>query len=110
MESNIYSIIHDWYGMTLPLRVYTRDEDIAMFERDHPEIPQALWEYVNHDVRLCRMWQKEAIDIIVRKDGELKLVQDICFCEAYPDAVAWHKAVFDIIRSSQEVWVIYHDE
>ena len=110
----IRALIAEWYGLTeMPMQVLTREDEIAEFEAEHPEVPSVLWEYVNHSVRLVRMWAKVdlCIEIVVwcPESQSHRLVQDICFKDAYPDVVEWYKAIAEIVRDpSRKVWVVRH--
>ena len=98
----------------MPMTVLLREDEIAAFENDHPEVPPMLWQFVNHDVRLIRMWARSdlCVDIVVWCDNTqtYKLVQDVCFIDAYPNAETWHRAVFDLVKASPEVWVVTHGD
>ena len=112
--STIRELVSCHYGLAdMPMRVLTRQEEIAEFERNHPEVPPPLWEFVNHDVRLIRIWAKIELctDLVVwdPTSQSYRLVQDLCFVDAYPTVAAWHQAIFELIRSSKDVWVVIHD-
>jgi hypothetical protein len=109
------AVIADWYGMPasqMPMRIQTREEEIEAFEADHPEVPACLWEYVNHPVRQTLLWAKRPdVDILVWDERTMtaKLVQDICFKDAYPDDVAWRNAVRDLVGDKdRKVWIVFH--
>jgi hypothetical protein len=108
--------VSEWYGMTTPmaLRIESRDEEIAAYEAEHPEVPSVLWEYVNHPLRQLRMWAKHPhVDLLVWNSSSqsFRLIQDIRFKDAYPDVEAWHAAVLEVLRSpTMQVWVVFHEE
>jgi len=111
----IRRLVAEHYGVRgMPMRVLLREDEIVAFEADHPEVPPMLWELVNHHVRLIRMWARPdlCVDIVVWCDNtqSYQLVQDIVFRDAYPDAETWHRAVFELVKASSEVYVVTHDD
>lgn len=111
------AIVADWYGMPpsqMPMTIVSREEEIEDFEREHPEIPVGLWEWVNHPVRQTFLWARRPdVDIVVwcEESQSVKLVQDICFKDAYPDDVAWRNAIRDLVGDpKRKVWIVFHHE
>lgn len=109
----IRALVCEHYGVkNMPLRIVTREEEIEQFESDHPEVPPVLWDVVNHNMRLLRMWARLdlCVDLVVWWEASqtYRLVQDICFRDAFPTAEGWRKAVYDLITASPEVWVVTH--
>jgi hypothetical protein len=113
--STIRALVSEFYGIRgMPMRVLLKEDEIAAYEADHPEVPPELWEFVQHDVRLVRMWARADLNVElvvwVPNSESYRLVQDVCFRDAYPDAAAWHRAVFALIQASSEVWVVTHGD
>lgn len=108
------SMVADWYGLTtMPMRVVSREDEREEFEREHIEVPAELWELVNHSVRQVRMWAKhDWIDIVIWNEPSqsFKLVQDVCFKDAYENETEWHKAVLEILKDeTKRVWFCFHE-
>lgn len=113
--NTIRSLVAAHYGVRgMPMLVLKKEDEITAFEADHPEVPPMLWEFVNHDVRLVRMWARADlnVDLVVwdHTTSTYRLVQDLCFVDAYPDAATWHRAVFALVKASSEVWVVTHGD
>ena len=115
MSSLIASRVADWYGLTpekMPVIVMTREEEIAEFEHDHPELAPMLWEYVNHPVRQTMMWaRRDDVDIVVwsSQSQSHRMVQDIRFRDAYPDEAAWRQAILEVVKDpAMKVWIVFH--
>ena len=113
--SLIRAVVASHYGMLgMPLRILRREQEVEQFERNHPEVPPPLWTFVNHTTRLVHTWSRTdiCIDLVVwcPASSSYRLVQDLCFKDAYPTAVEWHHAVLDLVKTSAEVWVVQHDE
>lgn len=109
----VRACVCEHYGLKeMPLRVLRKEDEIATFEAEHTEVPAVLWEFVNHDIRIVRMWAKPelSVDLVVWCDEQKKyrMVQDVCFVDAFRDAEEWHKAVYELIKKSKEVWVATH--
>ena len=109
------AVVADWYGLTptqMPMVIWTREEEAERFEADHPEVPAWAWEYVNHPQRQMFQWARRAdVDIVVwdEQSASMKLVQDICFKDAYVDDVAWRNAVLEIVKDpTRKVWIVFH--
>ena len=114
-SSLIRALVCEHYGVRgMPMTVLLREDEIAAFESEHPEVPPMLWEFVNHNIRLVRMWSRldPCVDLVVwcPNTESYKLVQDVCFKDAYPDAAPWSRAVFELIKANSEVWVVTHLE
>jgi hypothetical protein len=100
-------LILDHYGLDdMQFTIMTREEDIAQYELDHPEVPPVLWDAVDHDLRLVREWARADICIDLIADG--RLVQDVCFIDAYANAGAWHAAVLALVRKAVDLRVVRH--
>lgn len=109
----IRKIVADHYGVRgMPMIVMKMEDEIAKYEMEHTEVPPALWEYVNHKSRLVRMWARADlnVELVVKEGEEYRLVQDVCFLDAFPSAEAWRIAVYQLICRSQEVWVVFHGD
>jgi len=111
----IRALVSEWYGLQdMPMRIVTREDEIEQFEADHPEVPACLWEYVNHTVRIVRMWAKPElnIDIVVwdATSQSHRLVQDVCFKDAYPDVMAWYQAVAALVKATETCWIVFHED
>ena len=108
------SVVAEWYGMpSMPMRILTLDEEIEEFEKEHVEIPVWLWQYVNHTTRQVMRWAKDtSVDILIwsPQSQSAKLVQDVCFKDAYPDETAWRKAVFALLQETERAWIVLHEE
>ena len=114
-SQDIRKVVADWYGLLphqMPMTVWTREEEVERFEAEHSEVFPELWDLVNHPIRQVRMWAKhDWIDIVVwsSQSQSFKLVQDICFKDAYPDEKAWHQAVLDVLKDTElKVWIVTH--
>ncbi len=106
-------LVADWYGLdTMPMTVWTREEEIERFEAEHSEVFPELWDLVNHPVRQVRMWAKhDWVDIVVWNEATqtLRMIQDICFKDAYPNETEWHKAVLEVLKdATMKVWIVFH--
>jgi hypothetical protein len=116
METTIRALISEWYGVEdMPMTIRTREQEIADFQQAHPEVPLPLWEYVNHAVRLVRMWARVdlCLELVVWNDESqsYRLVQDLCFKDAYPSVLEWYSAIAEIVRDpTRKVWVVQHDQ
>jgi hypothetical protein len=113
MEQQIRSLVSDWYGLeNMPMRVQTREEEVAEYESIHTEVPPCLWGYVNHTLRHVRMWSKVelCVDIVVEDMAGVRLIQDVVFKDAFPTAAAWHQAVYAYLamNPAQRVWIVTH--
>jgi hypothetical protein len=109
----IQKVIDTWYGVRdMPITIRTREEEAREFELANPEFPQQVWHLVNHNARLFRMWLREDLDLdlVVWEDTtqSYRMIQEVCFKDAYPTSVDWHQAVQSLIRSSERLWVVYH--
>lgn len=96
----------------MPMLVLKKEDEIIAYEADHPEVPPLLWEFVNHELRVIRAWARVelCVDIVVwcEDTNSYRLVQDICFRDAYSSADEWHKAVHQLFVSSTNAYVITH--
>lgn len=108
--------VADWYGLLphqMPMRIETREQEVEAFEQEHPEVPDCLWEFVNHPVRQVLMWsRRDDLDIVVWNEPSqsMKLIQDVCFKDAYPDDRAWRQAILEIVKDeTKKVWFVWHE-
>lgn len=111
----IRALVCEWYGVRrMSMRIVSREQEIEEFENTHIEVPPCLWEYVNHTVRIVRMWARPelCLDIVVWDEisQSHRLVQDLVFKDAYPDIVTWYSAIADRVKTSEKVWIVVHDE
>jgi hypothetical protein len=112
----IRALVSEHYGVPhMPMLVVKREDEITAYEAEHTEVSPLLWDVVNHNMRLLREWARNAetcVDLVVwcEESKSFRMVQDICFVDAYPDAAAWRKAVYELIENSEEVWVVRHSE
>jgi hypothetical protein len=108
----IRKLIQEHYGMCLPVVVLRLDDEINNYQKQHHEVPYPLWSQVNHYKRILREWTAltPIIDLVVWEDTteSYRLVQDICFKDAYMNEEAWHLAVLELITSNPMVWVVKH--
>lgn len=108
---SIRSVVCEWYGLhTMPLTIQTREEEMDAFETEHSYISRDLWVFVNHAARVVFRWSRDTdIDLVVWS-GDYRMIQDVCFKDAYEDATAWNEAVLAIVRDpTQKVWVVSHE-
>ncbi len=110
------AVVADWYGLQshqMPMRVMTREEEIDEFVNDHPELPEWAWEALNHSVRQVFLWlRRPDVDILVwcEESQSAKLVQDICFKDAYETHEAWRDAVLALVKCPKhQVWIVFHE-
>jgi hypothetical protein len=113
--SIIRALVSEFYGLRgMPMLVRKKEDEIDAYETDHPEVPPELWDFVQHDLRLVRMWARPELNVElivwVPNSESYRLVQDVCFRDAYPDAATWHRAVLALIQASSEVWVVQHGD
>jgi hypothetical protein len=112
----IRALVSENYGVpNMPMLVLKREDEIAAYEAEHTEVSPLLWDVVNHNMRLVRMWARSdetCVDLVVwcETSHSFRMAQDICFVDAYADAAAWRRAVYDLIEGSEEVWVVTHLE
>lgn len=112
-KSLIRQVVCEWYGLlTMPMAIHTREEEQDWYETEHSYINRDMWMFVNHSARLVFRWSKDAdIDLVVWNEasGSYRMIQDVCFKDAYPDAIAWNRAVMAIVSDpAAEVWVVSH--
>ncbi len=106
--------VTSWYGLvTMPMTIWTREEEIDRFEAEHVEVSADLWEYVNHPVRQVRMWAKhDWVDIVVwnKSSQSFRMIQDIRFKDAYPSETEWHMAILEVLKDKDTaVWFVFHE-
>lgn len=112
--SAIRRVVCEWYGVRdMPMTILTREEEIHEFQSKHPEIPADWWAVVNHASRQVLLWAKQTedcLDFVVWDEEQKKhrLVQDVCFKDAYPTTVEWYKAIQQILQT-KKVWVVRHE-
>ena len=111
--NTIRKIVADHYGVRgMPMIVLKMEDEIVKYEMEHQEVPPALWEYVNHKLRLVRMWGRADlnVELVVKENETYRLVQDICFLDAFPSAEEWRIAVYNLLCRHEEVWVVFHGD
>lgn len=109
----IHEMVKKWYGMALPIRVLSREDQIRIFEEENKELfPYWCWDYMNKNTHLMLLWiqSHHCVDLIVRHKGDLKFVQDLKFKDAYTNQREWHMAIKQLLDESDEVYVVFHDE
>jgi hypothetical protein len=110
----IRNVVREWYDVSwMPLVLQTREEEIEEFEKDHDYIPPEMWQFVNHPQRQVFRWLRDpcCVDIVVWNpaSASYRMVQDLCFKDAYPGDAEWHKAILTIVKDPQlEVWIVTH--
>lgn len=114
-RSTLRALVCEFYGVRgMPMTVLRKEDEIVAYEADHPEVPAYLWTFVDHDQRLVGMWARPELNVELAvwcsSSASYRLVQDICFRDAYVDAPTWHRAVLALIRASTEVYVITHGD
>ena len=113
-STTIRKLIQDHYGICLPMIVMRLDDEIFSYQKQHHEVPWPLWVSVNHYTRILREWATHdpMIDIVIWEDTtqSYRLVQDVCFKNAYMDEEAWHTAVLELITNNPLVWIVKHLE
>jgi hypothetical protein len=59
------------------------------------------------------MWAKhDWVDIVVwdKASQSFRMVQDVCFKDAYANETEWHTAVLDILKDKTiSSWFVFHD-
>ena len=110
------AVIADWYGMPpsqMPMTIVTREEEIDGFVGDHPELPEWALEALNHSVRQVFLWlRRPDVDILIWDDATqaVRLIQDICFKDAYETHEAWRDAVLALVRDpARRIWICFHE-
>lgn len=112
----VRKVVCDWYGMpTMPMTILSREEEIERFEKQHPEIPPFLWEFINHRTRQAFLWvRRDDVDIVVKdtKHGQsqYRMIQDMIFRGNYEKDIEWKAVVMEIAAHWEEIWVVFHDE
>lgn len=96
----------------MPMIVMRLEDEIVRYEMEHSEVPPVLWEYVNHKLRVVRMWGRADlnVELVVKEGEEYRLVQDICFLDAYASFEEWRAAVYVLVCRHAEVWVVFHGD
>jgi hypothetical protein len=106
----IRQMLQDWYGLPLPMMIVPMSQDIEEFEADHPEVPREFWNHFNHATRLMSRWIRDAdMDFVVWNEPSksYRLVQDVCFKDAYPSDDLWYKTIQETIADpSRKVFVV----
>lgn len=105
----------EWYGVArMPLRVLTRAEEQEEFESLNPFLPACVWDCLNHDARLVWRWSRDpaGMDMVVWNEESMsyRMVQDVCFKDAYPDATEWYQAIQKRIHNTKGVWIVFHGD
>jgi hypothetical protein len=112
----IRNVVREWYDVSwMPLVLQTREEEIEEFEKDHDYIPPEMWQFVNHPQRQVFRWLRDpcCVDIVVWNpaSASYRMVQDLCFKDAYPGDAEWHRAILTIVKDPQlEVWIVTHGD
>jgi len=111
-DAEIQTCITNWYGLPLPITIQTREQDIHRFQTENEYIPSFCHAYINHNVRLVHLCTRPSrcVDLIVRYEGRLSLVQDICFKDTFSSISAQHMAIKCLLDNSHEVFVVYHQD
>lgn len=110
------ALVAEWYGLLphqMPMRILTREEEIDGFVGDHPELPEWALEALNHSVRQVFLWlRRPDVDILIWDDATqaVRLIQDICFKDAYETHEAWRDAVLALVRDpARRIWICFHE-
>lgn len=94
----IRKLIQEHYGMCLPITVMRLDDELQCCSCDYK--------------RVLRDWTAlmPMIDLVVwdEQSYSYRLVQDVCFRDAYTNEADWHKAILDLITNNPLVWVVKH--
>lgn len=109
----IHQMVKNWYGMTLPIRVLSREDQIRVFEEQNKDLfPCWCWDYINKNTHLMLLWIQphHCVDLVVRWNGELKFVQEVCFKDAYQNQREWQMAIKEVLDQCTEVWVVFHGD
>ena len=112
----IRQVVCQWYGVIrMPMVVQTREAEVEEFEYTHSYIPPNVRPFINHHARLFDRWARssECLDIVIwnKPSQSYRMAQDLYFKDAYPNTVAWHQAILEMIQDpTLEVWVVTHDE
>lgn len=113
MSQSIRKAVNEWYGTPcLRMRIMTREQEIEQYEREHSEVPPHLWAFVSHPSRLLFMWIKPEpqMDIIIKRDGQYHMVQDIYFKDSFPEVKDWWNKVREVLEDpKEEVWFAFHE-
>jgi hypothetical protein len=104
----IQPVIDRWYGCVMPCRILEKYDEIDEYEDNHPEVPPALWEFVDHTARVFRMWANDDADIVLQRGGQFVMIQDEYYIAAYPDVEAWHHAVLECLKSESSYYLVFH--
>lgn len=106
----IRQMIHDWYGVRLPMMIVPMSQDIEEFVADHPEVPLEFWTHFSHARRLMSRWIRDSeMDFVVWNEPSrsYRLVQDVYFKDTYPSEDLWHKDIEALIADpSSKVFVV----
>lgn len=112
----IQKCLDEWYGAKMRITsIMTPDEEIADFESKHCEFPPWIWEFVSHTSRQIFLWARNEIhgdtmEIVVKRDNEFRLVQDLVFRDEYPTEKAWWASIRDVFTDKEEVvYFVFHE-
>ena len=110
-KNSVRRVVCQWYGLaTMPLTVLTREEEAERFERNHPEIPPLMWEFISHRKRQAFLWsRRDDVDVVVRVGDDYKLIQDLYFKDAFDSDKEWRQKCQEEIEYCQEAYVVFHD-
>lgn len=115
-ERLIRTCVSEWYGVpSMPMSILTREAEIDAFEKEHDYIPPDMWQFVNHPLRQVFRWLRDpcCVDIVVWNEASAshRMVQDLCFKDAYPSDAEWHRAILEIVKDpKREVWIVTHED
>lgn len=100
----VSSVVWNWYGSPLPLRIQTREENNAEFDSEY-----SLHSNFDHTARLLMLWRMCATDFVIRdSSGKLRMIQDLHFIDRYPSQQALLQAMAQTLEEAPEVHVVEH--
>lgn len=113
MEREIRRCICTWYGVPrMPVWILSLDDEIVEFQSQHPEIPADWWSVVNHASRQVLLWAKQThdcFDFVVWDGQDARMIQDLCFKDAYETTADWYVAIQQILQDkSRTVLIVRH--
>ena len=114
MESKIRQCVCAWYGVrTMRVEIQSLEDEIAEFKTVHSYIPADWWSVVNHASRQVLLWAKQTndcFDFVVEDKGEIRMIQDVCFKDAYPSVGEWYVAIQQVLQDPvRKVWIVRHE-
>ena len=110
-KESVRKVVREWYGLfTMPMMVLTCEEELVRFERNHPEVPPLMWEFINHRKRQAFLWsRRDDVDVVVRVGDGYKMIQDLYFKDAFDSDQEWRQKCQEEIEYCPEVYVVFHD-